>query len=197
MSSYHSSFPIHDTIIDENRHQECHCARCSLHQRAQQQQPQHLISEYPPRHKQLRSTPSTLTDTLSLIVQLLSVLAAVIFGVWAVKSHNTELEVKELLKKTLAEQTRGNELLEVQNAQVLLANQLTLTVACNGRTEGVEEVRLSRDYLLIIADSHHLPGCSIGMRQTLWNAQTHRIQTDHASSNYPRRSTLQQTSHTA
>jgi hypothetical protein len=113
---------------------EHHCALCSSHQ----QQQQKLITEPPSNHTHfyIRAKPLTLPDLLNLIVQLLSVIAAIIFGAWAIKSYNASVDANEVLERSLAAQLRANVLLDTQNFHNTINNKLAFVEFCAGRATG-------------------------------------------------------------
>jgi hypothetical protein len=79
---------------------------------------------------------STLQERLiEYTFQLLGISAAIIFGVWSVKSYSTSLTANSLSNQALALAKQANDIAQTSFQQTIYQNQLALLAFCVGATD--------------------------------------------------------------
>jgi hypothetical protein len=120
----------------ENDGDEAEKDKAVLKQKEVYDAQQRLAQELPARvvivDDPLRQWPFTIREVLNFLVQLLNIIAVLVFGVWAIRSYNEAVTANQLSSDSIQ---AAQQALNVAQA----ANALTMFQICQGN---VDDVRL-------------------------------------------------------
>jgi hypothetical protein len=84
----------------------------------------------------LSPPPFTLRDHLiEYTFQILGITAAIIFGVWSIKSYSTSITANSLSSRSLSLATQANDIAQTSFQQTMYQNQLALLSFCAGNKD--------------------------------------------------------------